>query len=306
MNKRKENGLSARIFKGRRWFDIGDLVKSELVREDHQGVAKRTDLCRVVHGGQSQAQPGGTLCHGGITNRRDEKSFLEEPARRGEGCLCGADHDRNDGADRRAILKEPPREPLGNLVDVIPKLAASLLTGRRKQQCYRGRCGGGEGRRRSGGVNETARAVYQEIDKTSSSADVSAANPESLAQRPHVNIDACGEILGGGEAASMLAEHTNGMGLIKEEHGTKALFQVNDPGERRAISIHAEDRFRDHENPARGVMLPRPREVALEFSEMVVRIDPDGCSREPGSIDKGGVAKFIQNDHIAAGRQSTD
>ena len=103
-----------------------------------------------------------------------------------------------------------------------------------------------------------------------------------------------------GETAPAWAEDAKSVGFVDQEQGSIFLFGTDDSSQRGAVAIHAEDRFRDHENPTFcSDFATGPGQPFFELVQIIVRKYADLCSAESGAIDQGRMAEFVEYHDIA-------
>ena len=102
----------------------------------------------------------------------------------------------------------------------------------------------------------------------------------------------------GGQTATMRTDDADGVRFVEKRTRAETLFQLDQLVQRSAIAIHAENRFRDNDDPRFGMLPPRPLQMALEFSGMVVRKNPDRRAAQSRPVDKRSMTKFVENHDI--------
>ena len=113
--------------------------------------------------------------------------------------------------------------------------------------------------------------------------DVRAIDAERLAEGPELQVDAPGDSRLVSGAGTMPAEHAGAMGIVDEQCRTVVLLELDDPGQWRDVTVHAEHRVGDDEHAASGPA--RTRELALEIIEVAVRVPQDLGAGKPAAVD---------------------
>jgi hypothetical protein len=87
------------------------------------------------------------------------------------------------------------------------------------------------------------------------------------------------------------------MRFIEEEQRVKARFsRLFTQG--RAVAIHRKHGFR-HDDDSRIRLFPsRPFQVALQFTEVIMRKDANAGAAQACAIDQRSVSQFIENDDV--------
>lgn len=103
------------------------------------------------------------------------------------------------------------------------------------------------------------------------------------------------------ETLSVGAENPDGVSFVEEKECSVFFLEKNDVGKRAKVSVHGEDRFRDHQSTTFA-----GAEEFLELVQVVVWKDAKGGAGEPGGIDEAGVGELIENDGVVFTDKSRD
>ena len=122
---------------------------------------------------------------------------------------------------------------------------------------HRGQGGGGQGGRRSRGIDQGPRRIDHHIRPGAGTGYITAAHPGGLAQGPHLKIYSGGDAQFLRQSRPVFSQHTESVCFIHQQQSAEFILQAHDFLKRRAVPVHAENGFRHHQDSAGRIRAPQ-------------------------------------------------
>ena len=161
-------------------------------------------------------------------------------------------------------------------------------------------------RRWRSGENEAASPVYQIVTQSGTAANVGARRSQRFPECTHLYVDPGGNPGLIRQATTLFSDYADPMRFINKKPCPEALLQLDNFGQRGAVSVNAVDGLDEEENLRIGVLLRCPPQMAFQFLEPIVREDPHRRPAESRAIHETSVTKLVQNNHVALPGQRGD
>ena len=97
-----------------------------------------------------------------------------------------------------------------------------------------------------------------------------------------------------------ISEHAGGMRIVRQQHRAMAIRQIGQLGNRRAVAVHAVERFDRNPGLARGIAGPPARKRFGKSADIIVRHRNAFGPRQAHSLVRAGMDQRVVEDRIAA------
>src|SRR5690606_23487423 len=200
-------------------------------------------------------------------------------------------HDRYDVTRwlahwNEAQLREPGGESIRVLAQALPAPAF------RPRDLDRGRCTRRDRRRRSGREERGTSAIQQKLPKYSGSRDERSADTERLSQCAEGDVDLRSDSPMFGATRATLAQYPRPVGIVHIDPRAVLACDRDQPIEWEEGAVHRIDPYHHDDPPVESASIPL--EHIGQRRQVEVGKDPNLGSRQPASIDDGGVVQRVR------------